>query len=287
MTFSLTNPSASVSGVAGLNISGRNGSAWSAFSNPSMAVMGTERMDCSASWMLFSPSEEHISYFAVGSFYKIKEKYAIAAAVRYGLCKEINSYGNSGTQTGTFRPGQTQASVGFGYRPIKLLSAGVNVHFLNEKLYESKSYNVFAADVTLSVSVPFGNGHRFMSSAGVYSLGTPVTSVSGNKFQLPAHLNFEAGYSKNWDEENLLEILSGTNWYFFSKSASVSLAAVYSFRSMLTLRCGYRYGGTSSIPSYASVGVGLSFFGVSLDASYLFGSATIANSVGVTLGYSF
>lgn len=287
MTFSLRSPSAAISGAAGLSLSERNGSAWSALSNPSMGIMGFERMDCSAAWMLYSPSEEATSYFSVGAAYNIKEKYSVGAAVKYGLCKELTSYGSSGTPTGTFRPGQIQASINFGYRPLSILSLGLNMHFLNEKLYESATYNSFAADVAIGVAVPFGIGNKIIATAGVYTLGTPVTSSSGKKFPLPGHLNLEAGYSKNWNQAHLLEVMAGTNWYFFGKAASVSAAATYSFRSLLILRCGYCYGGNSNIPSYASVGLGLNFYGVSLNVSYIFASEVLSNSFGISLGYSF
>ena len=58
---------------------------------------------------------------------------------------------------------------------------------------------------------------------------------------------------------------------------------------MLTFRGGYHYGNASKgvIPSYASLGLGVKFFGVSIDAAYLFGSEILKNSFGVSLGYEF
>jgi hypothetical protein len=58
---------------------------------------------------------------------------------------------------------------------------------------------------------------------------------------------------------------------------------------MVSVRAGYRYGGKSVIPSYASVGAGFKLFGVSLDLAYLIasGDSPLQNTLTFGLGYSF
>ena len=56
---------------------------------------------------------------------------------------------------------------------------------------------------------------------------------------------------------------------------------------MVFVRAGYRYGGKSVIPSYASVGAGVRFAGVKVDLAYVVSSSPMANTLGVSLGYSF
>jgi hypothetical protein len=58
---------------------------------------------------------------------------------------------------------------------------------------------------------------------------------------------------------------------------------------MVSFRAGYRYGGDSPIPSFASVGAGVKFSGVKLDLAYLIagGDSPMKNTLAIGLGYSF
>ena len=75
--------------------------------------------------------------------------------------------------------------------------------------------------------------------------------------------------------------------YFFSGWFAAAFGASYTFNDLVSFRAGYRYGGKSPIPSYASVGAGVKFAGVKLDLSYLLGSEVMNNTLAVGLGYSF
>ena len=57
----------------------------------------------------------------------------------------------------------------------------------------------------------------------------------------------------------------------------------------VSVRAGYRYGGDSVIPSFASVGAGVKLFGVHLDAAYLIasGDSPLKNTFCIGIGYSF
>ena len=61
----------------------------------------------------------------------------------------------------------------------------------------------------------------------------------------------------------------------------------YNFKDMFSLRAGYRYGGESVIPSYASVGLGAGISGVMFNVAYLFASETLSNTLCVGCSYSF
>lgn len=54
------------------------------------------------------------------------------------------------------------------------------------------------------------------------------------------------------------------------------------------LRAGYHYGTQDKgLPSFASAGLGVKFFGVELNAAYLFASDAIGGTMTFGLGYSF
>ena len=64
----------------------------------------------------------------------------------------------------------------------------------------------------------------------------------------------------------------------------------YSFNEMVFARVGYHYGdAVNVVPSYASFGLGLKFFGVTLDAAYLVADSTspMRNTMMFGIGYRF
>ena len=75
--------------------------------------------------------------------------------------------------------------------------------------------------------------------------------------------------------------------YYFTGGFAAAVGASYAFDDMVFVRAGYRYGGKSVIPSYASVGAGVRFAGVKVDLAYVVSSSPMANTLGVSLGYSF
>ena len=86
----------------------------------------------------------------------------------------------------------------------------------------------------------------------------------------------------------LLEVLVDADCYF-SGAFSAAAGASYTYNGMVSVRAGYRYGGDSVIPSFASVGAGVKLFGVHLDAAYLIasGDSPLKNTFCIGIGYSF
>ena len=128
--------------------------------------------------------------------------------------------------------------------------------------------------------------HGISIAAGVSSLGNKTTSLSGEKYSLPSSFDLGIGYQLNLHEHHAIRFIADAD-YFFSRKFAASAGLSYTWNSMLTVRCGYHYGGKSVVPSYASAGLGVKFFGISLDAAYIFGSEILRNSLGLSLGYEF
>ena len=75
---------------------------------------------------------------------------------------------------------------------------------------------------------------------------------------------------------------------YFEGAVAAALGAGYTFNDMFSFNAGYRYGGKSVIPSYASLGVGGRFMGVSLDFAYVLPMTTsMSNTLSLAVGYSF
>ena len=180
-----------------------------------------------------------------------------------------------------FSPSDMQVNFGVGWRFLPYLSAGANVKYVRSSLAEGHAYGAVASDLFLMSEVS-----DFRVALGVSSLGSKVTSASGDKFGLPASVTLGAGYGHTFAQKHGVEILAEADWYF-SGALSANAGAEYTFNDLVSVRAGYRYGGKSIIPSYASVGAGVKFFGVHLDAAFLIASGPLKNTFCIGAGYSF
>ena len=119
-----------------------------------------------------------------------------------------------------------------------------------------------------------------------------VKNYDGNTYPLASSATFAAGYSNVFGDHGI-EAECDFDYYFsgkkYSASApvSISLGAAYTYHDIVTVRGGYHNGGLMG--NYGSVGLGLKFFGVRLDAAYLLAdkSSPVANTVNVGVGYCF
>ena len=188
------------------------------------------------------------------------------------MCAAYDIYDAGGTVTGSFAPSEMQANVGLGWRFMPWLSLGANVRYLSSTLSEEHSYGAVSSDIFVMSRIS-----DFSLALGVSSLGSRVESASGATYPLPASLTFGAGYLAEFAEAHGVEVLLDADWYFAG------------WNRMVSVRAGYRYGGESVIPSYASVGAGVEFIGISLDLAYLIaaGDSPLRNTMTFGLGYSF
>ena len=66
------------------------------------------------------------------------------------------------------------------------------------------------------------------------------------------------------------------------------LGLEYTLADIVSLRGGFHYGDAAkALPTYASLGLGLQFAGVSLDVTFLTASQSLGNTLLFGLGYSF
>ena len=76
--------------------------------------------------------------------------------------------------------------------------------------------------------------------------------------------------------------------YLFSGALMAGLGLEYCIVDIVSVRAGYHYGDAAkALPSFASVGLGVKFAGVHLDAAFLLASKTLGNTLMIGLGYSF
>ena len=130
--------------------------------------------------------------------------------------------------------------------------------------------------------------------------GTAVGSFSPSQIQanlglawrflpfLSLGANVKYLYGIGIGKKHAAEVLVDAD-YYFSGAFSASAGAAYTYNDLVSVRAGYRYGGKSVIPSFASVGAGVKLWGVHIDVAYIIaaGTSPLRNTFAVGLGYSF
>lgn len=265
--------------MAGAGIVSGSYSAWAAFENPAAAVFTTAKSSTAAtfqSWALTGFTE-----LAAGEGFKITDRIIVSLGVNYGLGKEMDMFDATGKKTGTFTPDHLNASLGAGLKITSSLSAGANVHYVSESIADDISYGLVSADVFVQYS---SNGLK--GALGVSSLGSGVSSGKGYIYNLPTSAKLGFGYEGNAGIVSY-GAYADLDYFIYSGGVGASLGADVCLMDMVSVRAGYHYGNADCVfPSYASLGLGAKFSGISIDAAYLMGGV-LSGTLALTLGYAF
>ncbi|MBQ3251030.1 MAG: PorV/PorQ family protein [Bacteroidales bacterium] len=266
-------------GTAGANLVQTGSVANASFSNAAAIPFSEQTMDVAAGYTMWQPVSSNI--LNVGAAFNLKQKFGVAVGFQYGMNPAYDVTNSSGAVTGQFSPSDMHVNVGLAWRFLPFLSLGANVGYATSSLAEGQSYGALAADVFAMAK--FGG---LKVTAGVANVGTTVKDAAGNEFCIPGSIAVGAGYSKVFGEKNGIDVLVDAD-YYFSGWMAVAAGAAYTYNDFVSVRVGYRYGGESPVPSYASVGAGVKLLGIKLDAAYLISSSPIGNTLALSLGYTF
>lgn len=205
-----------------------------------------------------------------------------------------------GMVTGRYAPYDAAFGLFADYGFTDFLKAGLRARYIMSSLGQYSNASAFGADVycvytqkSLKAALEFCN------------LGTGINYGHG-AYSQPALVRASASYNPL---EGLL--VAADVDYLFSGALMAGLGAEYTFAKLISIRAGYHYGSSpkattsagsaagaaaatgsatlatvTAIPSYASVGLGATFKGVSLNASALF-SRSLTGTFLLRAGYSF
>ena len=207
-------------------------------------------------------------------------KLGIAASFASDRGSEYETFNSTGISTGTFRTEDMMGSLGVSYRFIDILSFGVSVKYLSSKLAVDTGLSGASVDALFE-----GRFEAFKGAAGIASLGGRVKSGQGS-YSLPSSIVLAAGYGSVFAEKHGMDASVQMN-YYLAGGLNLALGAAYTFNDLVSARVGYDLSSNGLFPSFASVGLGLHFKGITLDASYLFGSETLGGTMNFGLGYHF
>ncbi len=262
--------------MASAGLSRVDNASWGALYNPSTMVFSPESFGINLAARNWAPEYDGAKSGVVAAAYNAG-RFSVALGGAYSIGKEYDVLNSNGSHIGSFAPSGMQAALGLGFRIMDNLSIGANVKYNTKTIAESYSYSAISTNLLLSY-----NSGDFGVSAGVMELGTKVEGKGGNSYSLPTSLVLAADYSLGF-----LDFVLDLD-YYLSGGFSAALGAEYNFNEMLFIRGGYRMAsGTVPVPSFASLGLGLQFNGIELNAAYLLASETLAGSLGFGLSYSF
>ena len=223
----------------------------------------------------WAPSSASLGVAAFGGFYRFG-KMALALDGRYFIEKPYDIISQSSKVIGSYTPKDIMAGLGLAYQVAEPLSVGVTGHFFSSDIAENIKGSAFCADVDLT----FRKG-GLAAMAGVANLGSKI-SYGGASCSLPA-------YAKGGVSYRVAGVTASAEAdYLFSGALMAGFGVEYNIADIAFVRAGYHYGdATKALASFASLGLGLQFSGISLDLAFLTASETLGNSLLFGLGYSF
>ena len=267
---------------AGANATETVSTAFASFENISAVPFSEKEADFAVGYTSWQPGSVGSNVILAGGSYNIDNKLGVSLGMTYGMYPEYEIFNGQGSQKGTFSPSDVQVKAGAAMRFLPFLSAGVSLGYASSSLSEEVSYGAFDADVFL-----MSQFSDYKVALGISDLGSAVTSASGVKFSLPTALTLGVGYDKAFSDVHKVNVALDADCYF-AGAVAAAVGAEYTFNDMFSFSAGYRYGGESVIPSYASLGLGGRFMGVSLDLAYVLPMTTsMSNTLSLAVGYSF
>lgn len=254
--------------------------AWASYDNAALSVESASRLSVAAGFQTWAPTGG--SFLNAGASCKIGERLGVTAGVSYGMGQPYDVYSATGVKTGTFTPSNYILNIGAGYKILPFLSAGLNLHSAKETIAEGASHGTISGDLFV-----MGTFNGVKAGLGLLSLGTPVYSASGAKFNLPSSVRLSGAYEGKAGDAIAFGAYADADYFLFSGALTAAAGVRAEYNEMVRVMAGYSYGSAGAIiPSHASVGLGGSFAGIDLDAAILLGGS-LSGTFLVNLGYRF
>ncbi len=274
------NPAAAAKGFAG--VASTSAPAWSSFNNAAVIPFSEKRMDVGLLYQNWEPKGIKTSNFGLGISGKFSDDLGLSLGFILQNGESYPVIDEGGIIKDEFTPKDMQVNLGVAYRFGDIVSMGVNLKYVSSNLTPDNSYKAFAGDVFAQGCFAGVN-----VAAGLSNIGSTIKDENGNSFKIPISVTFGADYTLTLAEVHDLNFAADFD-YFLSGNVTAAIGCEYGFNDMVFARVGYHYGSEKAVlPSFASVGLGLQFFGVKLDFAYLLANEVVGNTMTIGLGYSF
>lgn len=255
MQFLLINPDPEASAMAGID------------GELASDALSDKTLDVDLVYGVWQPAELRTGVAAASVFFKASERLSFGAL--FNRFAEPSAAG--------FSPVEMVAGLGASFRISDMFSAGLEAKYAHSALAETAKAGVFCADVSFAC-----RAGSFSAIAAVRNIGGSVSYGGDSSYALPTVIKGGASYSASGFTG------SAEVGYVLDAGLMAAVGAEYCIADIVSLRAGYHYGdGVRTIPSHVSVGLGVKFFGVGINASYLLASETLGGTMMFGLGYCF
>lgn len=265
-------------GMASTSIASDKDLAFSAFTSSAVVPFTRKKGDAAVSYSPWAPANNGDRNISAGVAAKLGRVVGLSFAGTYGMGSQYDLIDDNGFTSGTFKTSTMSFGLGLGFRFTSYLGMGVNARYSIQNLAPDCKLSAFTAGVHLVGRI----ADRYNIILGVSDLGGKVEG-----FSLPSSVVLGAALPFTFGQKNALDVNVSGN-YFFNKALAAGVGVQYGWNDMVFARAGYRYAGkAAAMPSFASLGLGVKFFGVHIDAAYLLASEALRGTFAVSLGYSF
>ncbi len=283
-SFVNLSPDTRAMGLAGASLA-IDAQAFALYNNPAAMALSENKLAAGASFGMWQPDASDNTLIGASGFGKIGKNLGIGLAGRYFTHQPYNISSSQGALTGSYTPKEYAVDMGAAYRITEGLSLGVNARFIQSTIAESYQDNAFAADIALMYQIK-----NFSLAAAVTNLGNKM-NFGYDDYPLPSLIKAGAAYNLRIAEMHRVSFsVEGDYHLTGDKGIMGGIGVEYAFKNIAFVRAGYHLGDELKvIPSYASVGLGIQFLGISLNAAYLLAQkdSPLANSLSVGLGWAF
>ncbi len=256
--------------------------AYSSFRNSSVIPFSERKATVGVSGQSWAPDGVKSTNVNFGTAFKVSDRIGFSLGAAYQMGEEYAVFNTSGDSKGTYKPSDLVIGAGTGFRILNNLSFGADFRYARQSLSVDDSFSAFNADAFLTY-----HSSDLNVTAGVSSYGSSLKSASGESYSLPTSATVGAEWAKALSDNHGVRLAADAD-YFFSGAVTAAAGAQYSFKNMFFLRGGYHFGTNDAVlPSFATVGLGVRFFGVSLDLAYLTANDILGNTLTVGLGCRF
>ena len=270
------------------------GKGFSLYTNSAAAALSDDDFAISANYSMLQPKVVGMNSFAVGAFYKFNDRYTVGLGARARMQSVSTVFtDDNGIASGSFDGSVAQFSVdaSFGMHIIEGFAAAVNLHFYYD---QSPQPIGIVNGIGFGLDVDLMYSHKYFNVAlAAKNLGPAMTYEPGISYALP--MDIRAGYSGNYEiVDDVFDINPAVDVDYILNNSTLTagVGAEFEFIDMVAVRGGYRYSANEAfMPSYATVGLGVEFFGIGIDAAYYIGMGkaadVLSNTLKIGISYKF
>ena len=250
--------------------------------NASAMVYAEDNMYASVSYMAWQPEILNNNMMGLSGFYRMG-KLAVGISGKYYTHTPYDITDNLGFVSEMYTPVELSAEVAAAYKLFLGLSVGANIRYTLSSMIKDGDASAISADISVSYKLK-----GLMASVAVTNIGSKIDYGYG-PYDLPAMAKAGVGYKYGINEKNTLLVSAEADYLIYKGGIMAGVGAEYNYNKMISARVGYHYGDDNAIPSYASAGIGINIFGLSVNGAYImgFGDSPVNGSYILSLGYDF